>query len=168
MRRFLTKTMALSLLLLLSLPAARAEWNQLGTNRIVFATNWGPGGEIDIYSMNPDGSDLKNLTGDYDANAVAPVISPDGTKIAFRGYLSGNKELWYMNSDGSGKTQVTSKSQGNWSVGAPGWFDNDTLIYNFGYNGDPGGMSKIYTIDIDGTNDGVFIDMNGQGPDIST
>ncbi|MFH2001496.1 MAG: hypothetical protein ABIK28_17570, partial [Planctomycetota bacterium] len=88
---------------------------------------------------------------------------------AFRGYLSGNKELWYMNSDGSGKTQVTSKSQGNWGVGAPDWFDADTLIYNFAYNGDPGGMNKIYTIDLDGTNDGVFIDMNGQGfPDIST
>lgn len=61
--------------------------------------------------MNPDGSDIRQLTPPV-LEAFIPDWSPDGTKIAFStraAYPSNtiNPQLWIMNADGSGITQLT-------------------------------------------------------------
>lgn len=60
----------------------------------------------DIYSANPDGRDLKNITNSprYDAEAV---YSPDGKKIVFTSLRSGDLEIYTMNPDGSDVRRLT-------------------------------------------------------------
>jgi len=58
----------------------------------------------DIYTMNPNGTDLVNLTRNNRLEQ-APVWSPDGKKIAFTKFLKGY-HIWVMNSDGSAKTRL--------------------------------------------------------------
>ena len=67
--------------------------------RIAFATE---GAHSQIYSVNPDGSDERQLT--HVAAGVQvdnPDWSPDGTQIAYQSDASGNSDLWVMNVDGS-------------------------------------------------------------------
>jgi len=59
----------------------------------------------DIWTINPDGTGLTNLTGDdWSTYDELPQWSPDNTKILW----GRNDNLWIMNSDGSNKQQLTS------------------------------------------------------------
>ena len=53
-----------------------------------------------IYSINPDGTALTQLTHANGASFM-PKWSPDGTKIAFSSDRSGEIRIWVMNADGS-------------------------------------------------------------------
>lgn len=76
-----------------------------GTNgRIAFETS--RDGNLEIYSMNPDGGDQTNLTLD-EAEDTDPAWSPDGTRIAFVKASEGHRNIWVMNADGSGQTNLT-------------------------------------------------------------
>jgi Tol biopolymer transport system component len=109
--------------------------------RIAFANN--PGSDVDIYSMNPDGSDVTQLTSSFDLNGE-PVWSADGAQIAFF-HLSLSPitvDIYVMNSDGSGLTNVTN---GNIAEpGVPAWLPNGTQI---GFIAD----DDIHVINVDGT-----------------
>ena len=69
----------------------------------------------DIYTIRLDGSNLTNLTHDpaedFNANDYNPAWSPDRKKIAFmsdhRGSTTGNTNIFVMNPDGSGLSQLT-------------------------------------------------------------
>jgi len=66
--------------------------------RILFATE--VGGNSEIYSMAPDGSDPRPLIQDA-ARDNSPRISPDGTRVAFhRDHLDGDHEVWIMELSG--------------------------------------------------------------------
>lgn len=60
----------------------------------------------EIYVMNADGSEPKNLTNSpgYDAGLS---WSPDGQKIAFCSLRDGNLEIYVMNADGSEQKRLT-------------------------------------------------------------
>ena len=73
--------------------------------RIVFESN--RDGNLEIYSMNADGSAPTRLTNDP-ATDDLPSISPDGRKVAFSSDRGGTSDIWVMNIDGSGLTQLTS------------------------------------------------------------
>jgi len=60
----------------------------------------------EIYVMNSDGSDQRNLTRNDEWDSY-PVWSPDGDRIAFVSARDGNAEIYVMNADGSGTTRVT-------------------------------------------------------------
>ncbi|MBI5837631.1 MAG: PD40 domain-containing protein [Candidatus Eisenbacteria bacterium] len=60
----------------------------------------------DIYSVRPDGSDLRRLNDVPGYNAEA-VYSPDGRKILFTSDREGDLELYTMNSDGSDVRRIT-------------------------------------------------------------
>jgi Tol biopolymer transport system component len=64
------------------------------------------GGNLDIYTMNSDGTGVKRLT-DYSGPDLYPSFSPDGSTIAFTrepppGVSGGRQELYTINSDGTG------------------------------------------------------------------
>ncbi len=61
---------------------------------------------FDLFTANPDGSDLKRLTnyGVYTAEATA---SPDGRTIVFTSLKDGDLELYTMNVDGSNIRRLT-------------------------------------------------------------
>jgi TolB protein len=73
-------------------------------------------GNSEIYAMNPDGSDPRNLTRnagfDGGVGGVAGLLlSPDGRRIAFMSTRDtrdqDNGELYVMNADGSGLQRLT-------------------------------------------------------------
>jgi Tol biopolymer transport system component len=71
----------------------------------------------DIFVVNPDGSDVVNLTNSTEWE-LGPVWSPDGQRIAF--YRSSG--LWVMDPDGSNQAQFT--DSGN----DPSWHPDGTKI----------------------------------------
>jgi tetratricopeptide (TPR) repeat protein/Tol biopolymer transport system component len=72
-------------------------------NKIAFMSirdgNW------EIYSINPDGSDLKRLTNNG-VNDGLPTSSPNGQFIAFVSDEGGKWAIWAMNADGSGRGKL--------------------------------------------------------------
>jgi len=76
--------------------------------RIAFASS--RSGDLEIYSMNTDGSDVVQLT-DGPATDEEPAWSPDGRHIAFASNREGGVfRLYSMASDGSGVIMLTDSS----------------------------------------------------------
>lgn len=109
---------AVILALWLALMANPAEAAFPGKNGKIFFQS-DRDGNPHIYSINPNGTDLSRLT--FTSANTDPAVSPDGTKIAFIGGSTTNTsyEVFVMNSDGSGRRQVTNTSvaeqQPTWS-----------------------------------------------------
>src|ERR1051325_7023312 len=57
-------------------------------------------GQVAIYTMQPDGSALPQLT--FDDWSDQADWSPDGAKIVFTSNRTGHYQIWVMNGDGSG------------------------------------------------------------------
>jgi Tol biopolymer transport system component len=64
---------------------------------IVFASD--REGNLEIYSIQPDGSGLTRLTTDPEVDSD-PSWSPDGTQIAFRSRRGGSSDIYVMQADG--------------------------------------------------------------------
>lgn len=79
--------------------------------------------EADIWIMDADGDNKKQLTSNGDARL--PLWQPQGDRIAYLADRTGNREIWTMQSDGTGKTQVTF-SEG--SVSGYSWSPDGTRI----------------------------------------
>ncbi len=81
-----------------------------GNGLIVFSSN--RDGNEEIYKITPTGTNPVRLTN----NAVPdfdPAVSPDGTKVAFtRTVAASNNEIFTMNIDGTGLTQLTTTGAG--------------------------------------------------------
>ena len=56
--------------------------------------------------MNPDGSDIRQLTTDP-ANDRGGFGTPDGSFIVFNSAREGNDEIYVMRADGSDQTRLT-------------------------------------------------------------
>lgn len=118
-------------------------WSPDGT-KIVFHSD--RNGNLDIYTMNADGTGLARLT-DHPAIDQTPVWSPDGTKIIFQSLRDGNEELYVMNADGSNPVNITrhpaNESHPYWSP------DSQNIIFNT--TRDDGETDEVYTMKADGT-----------------
>lgn len=80
----------------------------------------------DIFSVNADGSDRRNLTDGFGDYVRHPDWSPDGKKIAFaEGFF--NVNVWVMNADGTGQTELTRDSHGDWDS-EPSWSPDGNKI----------------------------------------
>jgi len=89
---------------------ARPDWSPDGT-KIAFDTN--RDGPFRIYTMNADGGGQTRVT--QIGLDIEPAWSPDGSKIV---YTSGGAEVFVMNPDGSGRTNL---SQDPALDGQPDW-----------------------------------------------
>jgi Tol biopolymer transport system component len=95
---------------------------------IAFSSNSRSISSSQIWTMSSsDGSHLVAITA-LKGNATDPQWSADGRKIAFLEIERGHSELWVVNKDGSGLTEVT---QNNLIVNAFAWSPKtDLLVYS--------------------------------------
>lgn len=124
--------------------------------RILFYANWT--GNKDVFVMDASGSNLKNLT-EHPADDSHPTWSPDGSKIAFAsdripaGVRSGTNRpvgvtaynVFLMNPDGSGVTQLTFSGCGN---SQPDWSPDGSKL---AYVSCDTGTNQVYVINVDGS-----------------
>jgi Tol biopolymer transport system component len=76
--------------------------------RIVYESN--ASGRPDIWIMNVDGSDPKQLTRDLGTDRSGLSVSPDGRYIVFVSNRSGPNNIWRIDIDGSNPKQLTNGS----------------------------------------------------------
>lgn len=107
-------------------------------------------GNLDIYTMRPDGSDLTNLT-DNSAHDVNPYWSPDGRRIAFESDRIGFMQIFVMDADSSNVIQVTDGESDHKFANLNPWSpDGSRLLFTEKAPGDENWM--IYAVDVDGQN----------------
>jgi Tol biopolymer transport system component len=123
-------------------------------NQVVFMSLMN-GSAFEIYVMNLDGIDLRQLTNA--GNNGDPVWSPDGTRITFGSDREGGNKLniFVMNADGSQQEQLThfdvpyEAGDTNWSS------DGKKIAFEYDINGmkqsDPNAYAEVWTMNPDGS-----------------
>lgn len=130
-------------------------------HRLSIAPAWGPDARTlvfasyapmpDVFLATLDGRPLtRPVQGSDSISNTTPVLSPDGTKIAFttsRGGVGGNYDVWVANRDGSNQHNVTPGTD-RWSEGAPTWSPDGARL---AFTSDRTGVNQIYVMNADGT-----------------
>ena len=98
------------------------SWSPDGTRLAFVGTqprNDSDGYVSEIYTMRPDGSDVRQLTDDGGLKKSDPAWSPDGARIAFVGTLSQARwNIYATNADGSAFWRLTDYNpEGNYGAG---------------------------------------------------
>jgi TolB protein len=119
----------------------------------------------DIFTANPDGSGLRQLTHNpgYDAEAT---ISPDGRHIVFTSHRDGDLDLYIMDADGGNVRRLTYEE--GYDGGAFFSPDGSRIVYRAYHPRDPAELEEyrallrqglvrpdrveIFVIDVDGSN----------------
>src|SRR5262249_18495359 len=84
-------------------------------------------GNSEIWSMDPDGTNLKQLTHtDPPVVNTRPSLSPDGHTVVFERTINGETQIYSMKFDGTNEQQLTTSAAGN--NGAPAFSPDGTKI----------------------------------------
>lgn len=127
-----------------------------GNGRIAFA-GLDAQSNSQIYTMNPDGSDVQQLTNDANYHTF-PVWSPDGTQIAYmsQDFVDQTSQVFVMSADGSNSIDVSNDD--STQNGQPAWSPDGSKI---AYSSIPADYSTSYSIKVmsaDGSNKTTLTD----------
>ena len=130
------------------------DWSPSG-NQIVYERRREWGGAI--YRANADGSGETRISPPGVASHNA-VWSPNGLKVAYRRYSTGNAAsatLWVMNADGTGQAQlipdgVNADQCSSW-LGTMDWSSTDRIAFIAACEGGVGGNWGLWTVAGNGT-----------------
>ena len=118
-----TTMRAILLLALLAALAGCIPSSGNGSNgMIVFQSD--RDGNYDLYVMNPDGTDVRNLT-NHPASDTGPVPSPDGRRIAFQSNRDGNDEIYVLDLETGAQSNLTNHPANDHS---PTWSPDGSSI----------------------------------------
>ena len=114
-------------------------------------------GDMDIYLVNPDGSDLQRLT--TGAEAWEPTWSPDRSKILVASTLhgggEGEEEVYVMDADGTNMRRLThTPGEGTSSWSADWSPDGEQIVFTSNRDGGDLGWDgyELYVMAADGSN----------------
>ena len=105
---------------------------------IVFCSNRGGEKNLELYIMDADGGNVRQLTHAPGCYNGGPFFAPDGTRVIFRSdrKKKDHLQLFIINADGSGEKALTDNEQ--WVHWAPFWHkDNQHVIYTAADHSDP-------------------------------
>jgi Tol biopolymer transport system component len=135
-----------------------ADNSTLSNGNAVTIDNTAPGqivfesdrdGNSEIWSMNPDGTNLKQLTHtDPPVVNTRPTLSPDGRTVVFERTVNEQTEIYSVKYDGTNEQQLTTSAEGN--NGAPAFSPDGTKI---AFHSDRAtGNRQIYVMNADASN----------------
>ncbi len=101
-------------------------------------------GTTDVFSANPDGTQIRQLTTDPGRDEGAQY-SPDGSKIVWASDRSELFQIYSMNADGTGVTRLTTDSTND---STPSYSPDGTQI---AFTVDDGTQTDIWVMNADGT-----------------
>ncbi len=107
--------------------ATKDGWDGIGwtpDNRIVYSSS--ANGHQDIWIMDPDGRNQRQLTVNLGSDRFGLSVSPDGRFIAFVSDREGKGHIWRVNIDGSSPRQLT---EGNGESDPFFWPDEQWMSY---------------------------------------
>jgi TolB protein len=112
-------------------------------------------GVTDIYVVNGDGTQLRNLTNSAAADNW-PAWSPDGKQVVFA-TQNGDYDLYIVNADGTDLRALTDNTVDD---RYPQWSQDGTRILYTSY---PDGPGRIYVVNVDGTAPRPIVDITMWG-----
>lgn len=116
-------------------------------SQIAFVTD--RDGNVELYVMNADGTDLRRLT-NTSAVEGSPSWTADGRQIVYASNATGNFQIWVINADGSDPRQLTEEPASNFQPAVSP--DGRTIAFT----SDREGNYDIYLMSIDGSNQRNF------------
>ncbi|MCH8284428.1 MAG: PD40 domain-containing protein [Chloroflexi bacterium] len=128
------------------------SWSWDG-RRILFSSNLG-GAAVEIWVMDADGGNKRQLTFDTPGGSFTPVESPDGTRIAYSSMRRsvGHPEVWVMDAGGSNQRRLTTTAvapgqENVWSL-HPSWSPDGKRL---AYASTSSGRTQIWVMNADGS-----------------
>jgi Tol biopolymer transport system component len=122
-------------------PTPRAQAASATNGRILFTHCEDPGG-CQIYTANPDGSAVDQVTEDGDS--FQGDWSPDGEQIVYAGTASGDVAIWIVNADGTDPQQLTPDDPDSDSLWPRFTADGSRILFTNCRGGDcDGGISAV-------------------------
>jgi len=125
--------------------AATQTADPVNTGLVVFSA-MDADNRFQIYSVKPNGSDKKQLT--RQGNNVTPAWTPDGKRIIFASDRSGTREIFLMNEDGSGVSEIKIAVGGNKLTPS---MSHDLSRIAFATENHRTGHPEIWVVNADGT-----------------
>ena len=121
-----------------------------GTQLVFAVSQLTPMGEQqhDLYIVNRNGMNMRWLTRTGGVEQE-PKWSPDGAKILFTGIVDGRSDLYLINPDGTGLTNLTSAIANLTNIRHPAWSRDGNFI---AFTAAAGTTHSIYMIDANGSN----------------
>lgn len=108
--------------------------------RVVFMSTMDPGPDPEIFSMKPDGTDVKQLT-ENDLSEGYPCVSPDGSEIAFSADVLADSEIFTMPVDGNtDPVQLTENESNDFD---PCWSPNGQKLIYWSATGESSFLQKM-------------------------
>jgi dipeptidyl aminopeptidase/acylaminoacyl peptidase len=118
----------------------------------------------DIYTMNPDGTGITNLTRtEYWFDEDSASWSPDGSKLAFVRSQSGCcPEIWTMNADGTGLSRIGDSAPDKSGDRSPAWSPDGSKI---AFTSERGSYYATTIVVRDATGENQIDVASGRNPD---
>lgn len=102
--------------------------------------------DLDIWAMDADGSNARNLSNDPSGPDLSPAWSPDGTQLAFwKQNFDGTGSIWVMDADGSNQVELTPETS---VYSHPAWSPDGGLI---AFVSNRSGGNELYVMRPDGS-----------------